>query len=200
MMSMSQTTCAYHDGNIAVDRCERCNRAICLEGKRIYRKTHSRGTGSTRTTYTTRHVYCPPCKADVATNDASGPAAILGSIVFIFIGIVFVGIFASVGGAMAIFPLIFVGIGIFQFIDRNKKAEDARQDEQQFLRSLKSTPTGISRTNNYSRVKGYARPDKKWQVSEVSCFNCGSAITLESNFCMTCGDPTDEEKAYQKSH
>ena len=192
---MSQVMCAYHPANIAVDKCERCYRPICLIGKRVYRKQHSSGTNEFRNTWTTTHIYCPPCNADITTNDASGVGAIFGSIAFLVI-LGFIAIpFMAIGGIFAIFPAIMVIIFVLQFKQKAQKADHARQDEKRFLTELNQSPSGISQTGNYSRIKGYSRPDKKWKVSDVSCFNCGSAIDLESNYCMTCGDSTKEERA-----
>lgn len=193
---MNQTKCSYHPEAIAVDKCERCQRPICLEGKRVYHKQHSRGTGASRRSWSTRHIYCPPCHADVATMAATGPGAILSGLLFVIIGIIITGAFASFGGPFVILPLLVIVLGIIQMMNKAQKADQARKDEQEFLNELNTSPQGVKQTKSYSKFKSYSRPDKSWSLSEVSCFNCGDKLELKANYCMNCGDPTTDEKEY----
>jgi len=193
---MGQIMCSYHPDSIAIDKCERCQRPICLIGKKVYHKRHSSGTNEFRRTWSTTHIYCPPCYADVATHDATGPGAIFGSVLFIIFGLFITVAFFSVAGPLGFFALIVVGAGIYQMVANTNKADEARRDEARFLLSLDKNPPGIKKVGSYSRIKGYARPDKPWRISQVSCFQCGEPIDLDSNYCMNCGESTKDEKVY----
>jgi hypothetical protein len=190
------TACSYHPDNLAIDICERCNRPICLEGKRVYHKRHSSGTGSHHHTWTTTHTYCVPCNTDVVVNANTGPGAIFGGVFFIVIAMFVTMGFLSVAGPLAIIPLGILIFGIYNMTQAPKRADKARQDEQRFLNSLNSQPKGIDKHSSYNRSKSYIQPQKTWSLSTVHCFECGEELDLKARFCMNCGDSTVEEREY----
>ena len=55
IMSRSRTSCFYHPNREAVDKCEKCNRLICLEDKMIYRTTGGQYSDGRK------YVLCPIC-------------------------------------------------------------------------------------------------------------------------------------------
>ncbi|MHA1225797.1 MAG: hypothetical protein ACTSR2_04405 [Candidatus Hodarchaeales archaeon] len=50
-MNLNYTPCAYHPDKVAATKCERCNRPICLEDKRIYEESRYRRIGKHRRRY-----------------------------------------------------------------------------------------------------------------------------------------------------
>ena len=49
--------CHYHPKRGASDKCESCEKIICLECKKSFNVVHSTDDSS----YATRHIYCKPC-------------------------------------------------------------------------------------------------------------------------------------------
>ncbi|UCG02126.1 MAG: hypothetical protein JSW11_21360 [Candidatus Heimdallarchaeota archaeon] len=71
-MNFPNTPCYYYKSKIAVTKCERYNHPICLEDKRIYKRTrcYKNGVSNGRVSYSYDYVYydCIPCNAIDTTH------------------------------------------------------------------------------------------------------------------------------------
>jgi len=197
--------CNYHPENIATNKCERCNRKICLDDLRVHRKQHSSGSGGSSHGWTSRHEYCPVCKSEVEISEAQGSA--IGGMVAIFIGALFLFISSSglissgaPGGFVLAFvsvPLLIIGIGIYSILVSPTRQERARENQQEFLYSLKQSSEGVKIIDSKKKNKlhTYTRPNKTWTPLEMTCFQCGNTLSLVDDYCTNCGDSTQEERA-----
>ncbi|MFX0173608.1 MAG: hypothetical protein ACFE9L_17090 [Candidatus Hodarchaeota archaeon] len=86
-MTAEQARCFYHPNRVAVTKCERCNRLICLEDKTIYRRYG--GMDRADDIYT----YCPPCYNILRKQSAEMAPRIFGGMCAIFL-IFVIGAFA----------------------------------------------------------------------------------------------------------
>ena len=242
---MSSTRCYYHPEKTAVTVCERCHRPICLEDKRVYRKTHYSNTGFNNdnyygsNTYVTTHDYCPLCYASQKQTNVY--TSIIGGIIFVVFIIIGLGFFASISnsfsssssnfnqnpsypqnvvisgvthsvmqtnnngsmlsmpdfsGIFAFFIIIAVCAIIGGIIYSKMQADSAVDEAMRFKRNLKtSQSSSSSRYVNLNTVKPLYQ--KKKEVGTINCFECGSPLSLDDQFCPSCGDSTkDEIQAY----
>ena len=59
---MTEETCDYHPKKAAKDKCSKCNKLICLRCKDEVTTHHRSGSGNYAKGYTSKDVYCIPCK------------------------------------------------------------------------------------------------------------------------------------------
>ena len=153
-MSLEHTPCSYHPNKVAVTICERCRRPICLEDKRVYRRSHSSGSSNYRRSYYTSHDYCVLCNSSQLSTDAKWSPMIF--ICFIPFILVFVGMFSFIPfgsdfgsfdiGFFGFFPLIFIGFIAFfvlmMFISINQtknRAKNAEMEANSFRNNMNNS-------------------------------------------------------------
>lgn len=68
-MSLTHTACAFHSTKIAVTKCTRCNRSICLEDKKVYESSRSSGTGNMSSSYIVNMEFCHICYLNQLEKD-----------------------------------------------------------------------------------------------------------------------------------
>ena len=193
-MTLNYTSCFYHPDKVAVTVCERCRRPICLEDKHSsnYSSQYIRRTSGL--SYLARD-YCKPCYDSMINTSISATPikfAILGFILFFFmiIGIFSVISFGEPLPFIFIFFFIFFGLFIFVFLIGLYSTGSL---------SNKSTRNAVF--NNNQQNFGNYTPEKntKQAILEsqknitISCYECGSYLTLEDKFCPSCGDSTHDE-------
>ena len=84
-MSFSQNNCFFHPDRPAVDKCEKCQRMICLEDKMTYRQVHVDYGDSVYT-------FCPICYNQFLQG--SKKAGKLFLVICIIFGLFVIGFFA----------------------------------------------------------------------------------------------------------
>lgn len=100
IITAQQARCFYHPDRAAVEKCERCNRLICLEDKMIDRTY--RGMDSADDI----HVYCPVCYNEVKKQKEK-TGKVLGPIFLIFFaGFLIVSIIISILFLIIIFNMM----------------------------------------------------------------------------------------------
>ncbi|MFW9915970.1 MAG: hypothetical protein ACFFGZ_10220 [Candidatus Thorarchaeota archaeon] len=95
-MGLEQPKCYYHPDRPAVEKCESCNRLICLEDKMIYRRYG--GIDQADDVYT----LCPVCyeKRKAAARNVGMLCTVLAIIIFSIVVVFFLL-------ALEVFPGIF---------------------------------------------------------------------------------------------
>ncbi|OLS23341.1 MAG: hypothetical protein HeimC3_25050 [Candidatus Heimdallarchaeota archaeon LC_3] len=218
-MNLQHTSCSYHPNKVAVSICERCRRPICLEDKRIYRRSHSSGTDSHSRRYYTSHEFCVICNSAKLSSDAKWSPMIL--ICFIPFILMFFGMFFLIPfevsnsgpfdfGFFGYIPMIFIGFIAFfiliMFVSINqtkKKATNAEMEASSFRNSLNnsSAPFTYQKYVNNSfeparESSGFSSSSSDFNYSEafsLVCYECGKSISVQDKFCPNCGDSTKEE-------
>jgi len=171
------------------------------------------GVGN-RSYYGMQYVVCPLCNADMAeesrgmfSNFFKGGAAML-SIGFLMVFGIFAFAFYQFRKFTADFPdqpgfnpfdtilPIFIGIMVFGMVavigvfvlgsrfmsgNVNKREAQAKQAKREFLRTVEN-----------KSFRSQYEDDHK-----LTCNDCGEMIPTTSRFCMSCGGPTEEERARQ---
>ena len=193
-----QAMCSYHPNRVAVDKCERCNRLICIEDKMVYRDARYRANNyQYRYRYDTPYTFCPVCYYETVKQQNVGSGAVfvkIASICFLsFFILLFFSIFSIIfqipeisnlpsgfNTFFSIFPLVFVAIPgiiiiglIISLIRSPRRARDASSEQEAFLNHL----------------NGRSPFDRE----NVMCNQCGSLLTRADRFCPTCGDSTKDE-------
>ncbi len=220
-MTKNDPTCYYHPDRNAIAHCEKCNRMVCLECKRIYRRSYYSGTSHHRHRYVERYEYCPICMHTQKEKNIKGGS--LSLICFAIVAFIMFAIFfmsaddmtnnSGFGGSALdsffdgpklIFGLIIGGMmlcGITKliFVDPKTKAENERQ-KQNFIKKV-----GLNQ--NYDRIllnspqKEITMPKYQDTVVERSyfyCRQCGEKLTKKIRFCPACGDTTADELSQMK--
>ncbi|MFX0053186.1 MAG: hypothetical protein ACFE8U_18070 [Candidatus Hermodarchaeota archaeon] len=190
-MTAEQARCFYHPNRVAVTKCERCNRLICLEDKTIYRRYG--GMDRADDIYT----YCPACYNILRKQGAEMAPRVFGGMCVIFL-IFVIGAFAvfiffvmmmmnatsdgSSSGSVSmgqflpflLLPMIFFigiviigGLFLFFFLKRNQK-------------SIQETTS--NQMNQFT-------PSSRFQDT-ISCDQCGAVLQPTEMFCPTCGRRT----------
>ena len=221
---MSSAICFYHQERQAVDKCERCNRLLCLEDK--IKKNYTRDVGTGDDSYYVQYsmILCPLCDIDQelkARKSILNPLGLVFYSIFIIIpfivGITFIGLslyminlqfnpdptflWAYTGPnyfiILFMIPFLLAGIG-FGFILPFYLIKRA-------VTSVHENPDKINQLENKRRnfTNSITSPEAKKLVETSSlervmtCFQCGSKIFPHEQFCSNCGDSTKEElKAY----
>ena len=191
---MSSQQCYFHPNIQAIDKCERCNKLICLQDKRTYSRSY--GTSSiSNNTYNSydipvKYTYCPPCyyqamesgyRSYKKISAIQKPFMLIFMIPFILVplGMISMMINSPFGaGLFILFPIIFIFIAVGFFImilvgqstaSKNLNSEMGRikQDKDQFYSSRSST--------------------SNFNMNEIYCNQCGSKIQKSDLFCSNCG-------------
>lgn len=204
---LSTQHCYFHPNIQAIDKCERCNKLICLRDKRTYTRTYSSSSMSTNNynTYNmpVKYTFCPPCyyqamesgfKSYKKISSIQKPLMLVFMIPFLLVplGMIFMVIDSPFNsGSFGLFPLIFIlfplififiAIGfIFLIIKGQSTASEYAKTEM----------------NNISRDKAefYSSHGlgNNFNVNELYCNQCGSRIQKTDLFCPNCGDTTKDE-------
>ncbi|MFW9930315.1 MAG: zinc ribbon domain-containing protein [Candidatus Thorarchaeota archaeon] len=235
MSSLKFTPCAYHNDKAAVTTCERCHRPICLEDKRVYRRTHYQNDN----TYVTTHDYCILCFASQKKTDSN--LHIVGAIIFIIFIIIGFGFFTSAmnnansqisnnepqfpdyvvfsgstisvyssnqttpnglgnpGGLFVIFLFIAIIFVIGGVIYSKTQSDQATDEALQFKRKMSNSDWSKPPKRIANSFKNNITPlqIKKKQISKINCFECGTELSPDDQYCPNCGDNTkDEMKKY----
>ena len=202
---MSMEHCYFHPKLQAVDKCERCNKLICLQDKRTFTKTYGgSGIGTDYNYYYApiKYTFCPPCYYQAVESGYRSyrkissfqkPFLLLFMIPFILVPIIMIVMVMNSPFGLDIFVLfpiifIFIAIGMFLFIFKTQSTasemmkseyENIRVDKEQFYSN-----SNLTTKNNYN---------------EIYCNQCGSKILKSDFFCPNCGDSTKDELENLKS-
>ena len=193
-----QSMCNYHPNRPAVDKCERCNRLICVEDKMVYRDARYRSHNyQYRYRYETPYTFCPVCYYEVIKQQNVGGGVVFAKLFSICFLSIFILIFISVFGFIftipeisdlpsgfniffTIFPLFFIAIPgliilglVISLIRSPRRASEATQEQEVFL-SQANTSVPFERNN-------------------IVCNQCGALLQRSDRFCPTCGDSTKDE-------
>ncbi len=206
-MPLNYTACFYHPDKIAVSVCERCRRPICLEDKQVFNYNSRYSRRKSYYSFVSRD-YCPSCYSLLINPNMTTTPLTFVLLFFVIFFIMIIGIFFMVGITetfpfILIFFLIFFGIAFFiiavVFIS--------------IVSLSKSQPNYYIKPNQYTEeqvrfqqrnLDGYNEHDFEENLSKqtilesqrkktISCYECGSYLTVQDKFCPNCGDSTHDE-------
>ena len=216
-MNISFTACYYHPGKAAVFVCERCRRPICLEDKCIFKEERPRGFysyfGILRSiTTVNKFDFCILCNASMLklkANSSKDSLKFLPIIGLLFLivsfylfknanGFLLIGI---TGFILAIFCLGIIASVINNLAQANVVKSDVlnllmnshiqNNSSTKFIASFESHNTRSRLNSNFQNVARIS--SKNDSVFSLTCYKCGSNLTLQDKFCQNCGNSTHEE-------
>jgi hypothetical protein len=137
--------CAYHPEREAHEKCENCNKIICLECKKVYQF-------STRHRYAKRYELCTPCYYDrkiktyKSRNMGFATYMIISAIVVLVLSMTYFD-FSDMSGDFRTFDIffkIFVGSAIagsilFGFVYTPRKIKECKLKKEEFLKTVQPT-------------------------------------------------------------
>lgn len=205
-MTLKHTPCFYHPDRIAISVCSRCRRPICLDDKNIY-DYNNRFNGPTMGTSYNPRDYCPACYSSLVNTKLSTAPMIVVLIFFSSFFFFVFGIFSLAGitesspfvvNSLLIFFAIVLFLSVFIFIVIEIMSKSTNQ-------KIRVNKDHINEINYQERkLERFNENDFEDQLSKksiqgaqkntiVSCYQCGSYLTLNDKFCPICGDSTKEE-------
>lgn len=210
-MVMSASRCSYHPEKVAVTTCRRCKRAICLEDKRMYQRTHYKVNVGGEIlvgnnplydnvkSYKTTNDYCILCYASQKKSKVSGTIAGLVIIIILMIFVFILSTFSlqgnfpdgisfnpgSLPAAYYLIAILIILLVIGEIIKEKLQANKAIDEAVAFKKSL-------NQNSNYDTSK-FDASQKKTFISQISCFECGSMLDVTDMFCPNCGNDTKDE-------
>lgn len=214
---MSDLTCEYHPHREAVEKCERCNRMICLKDKMV----HEKWVGMSENRHTVKMNVCPLCYQDFQIESQTNLKAAKVAMFVILAVILIISIiiltsdqnsrqelyerrsdsgfpqFRPEGEApedespfetYRITIILLVIFSIFSFIMvTNVFPATARKNEEKTMNAQASKEEFLKTIKDPSI-------QEKYRKTSLTCFQCGSSIGMNDLFCINCGDDTAEEK------
>ena len=215
--------CHYHPQRQAITICERCNRPICFDDKRLYRYQESSsfvvdnpisGIGENTLSSGETLDYCILCNASALRTDINPLKVLFYILPYIAFVIIISFVFPPSTIIFGVFTFVFLIIYIAQVI----KARKAEDEAMLFKKSLKEGPyastfgfltskRGITNIDNSAHISIYSSRGSKDRKSNSSksfrpdkqsifhivCYECGKPIELADKFCTNCGDSTADE-------
>ena len=197
---MSTQSCFFHPKIQAVDKCERCNKLICLQDKRTYTRTYGTSSMSSNTYHSynmpVKYTFCPPCyyqamesgfRSYKKISSFQKPFLFVFMIPFFLVPLLMIYMMTNSpfgAGPFILFPIIFIFIviGFIILIIKgysttseyaNSEMENVTRDKAEFYAEHDSI-------NNYN-------------MSDIHCNQCGTKIQKTDLFCSNCGDTTKDE-------
>lgn len=204
-MSLS---CEYHPDREAHNKCEKCQKLLCVECKRTLHRTYSRGSSEHRRYYSVSYELCPECYYEEIIKSTNPKMCIIiftimAVMMSIMIGVTFgmdymMNSFTSGLGGLpgfgfviwpfALIPIFILGgasIAIFYYakVYLPRKKEEIIAERDNWMASvgleLVETPRNISSGPQSGR-------------SNVNtCPNCGEDLDPDDKFCSGCGTRLD---------
>ena len=199
-MSMS---CDYHPDREAHNKCEKCQKLLCVECKRTLHRTYSRGSSEHRRYYSISYEMCPECYYEAQIAGTSPKMCIISFIIIaVFMSIMatmmivmdfvmnsFTAGFSMGGMTIMIWPFAFIPIGMIAaasvFIYYQVKVALPRKKDQliaerdEWMASVGLAPSPTPRSTPSSRPSGTSNVN--------TCPNCGENIESDDKFCNECG-------------
>ncbi len=205
--------CDYHPSREAVDKCQRCNRLICLQDRMVVRNRHHHSS-SMFNNYYTETILCPLCNYDMNKEGETMISKFTGMqrgvviviVIFFMVPLLFMlNLFLSFQRRVNTFPVepqepfsafsiipffvfafMFLVIILIVFLVFKGTSSVSSLTKLGTNRAAQTKEEFLRTVENEEFLGTYKR-------SDLACFQCGSPISETDRFCPSCGDPTREE-------
>ncbi|MFW9930096.1 MAG: hypothetical protein ACFFD1_11945 [Candidatus Thorarchaeota archaeon] len=201
-MSLSDAKCAYHPDKDAITICTICQRYICRDDRRIYKKKIYKTFS--RYVEISKQDYCVLCYSNQLATDLNKTPkgiAIFSAIIIlpgIMIGLVVGNIILVIYWLVpaGVVVLLVIAASYDSYSNLKIKLKIAEQDNKRFERSQKdktlpfNTKKIVSNELDKPKQTGISEINEKHRKEStlLMCYKCGTEIFSKDKYCPNCGN------------